>query len=65
MVTNSFFSTLFLEGQFPIEDTFDALSRFIIGDVMGLVIMLLTLVVLLKAFRRFASVWPPCVCTIA
>ena len=56
MVTNSFFSTLFLEGQFPIEDTFDALSRFIIGDVMGLVIILLLLIGLLKAFRRFASV---------
>ena len=37
-IINSFFSTLFLEGLFPIEDTFDVLTRFIIGDVMGLVI---------------------------
>ena len=55
-IVNSFFSTLFLEGRFPIEDTFDVLTRFVIGDVMGLVIMLLLSVGLLKAFRRFASV---------
>ena len=55
-IINSFFSTLFLEGRFPIEDTFDVLTRFIIGDVMGLVIILLLLVSLLKAFRRFVSV---------
>ena len=53
---NSFFSTLFLEGRFSIEDTFDVLTRFIIGDVMGLVISVCTLVGYLKAFRRFASV---------
>ena len=55
-IINSFFSTLFLEGRFPIEDTFDVLTRFVIGDVMGLVIILFLLVGLLKAFRRFASV---------
>ena len=55
-IINSFFSTLFLEGRFPIEDTFDVLTRFIIGDVMGLVIVLLMLVGLLKLFRRFSSV---------
>jgi hypothetical protein len=54
-IINSFFSTLFLEGQFPIEDTFDVLTRFVIGDVMGLVIILFLLVSLLKAFRRFTS----------
>ena len=55
-IINSFFSTLFLEGRFPIEDTFDVLTRFIIGDVMGLVIVLLMLIGLLKLFRRFSSV---------
>ena len=55
-IINSFFSTLFLEGRFPIEDTFDVLTRFIIGDVMGLVIVLLLLIGLLKLSRRFASV---------
>jgi len=55
-IINSFFSTLFLEGRFAYEDTFDVLTRFIIGDVMGLVVVLLTLVGLLKAFRRFANV---------
>ena len=55
-IVNSFFSTLFLEGQFPIEDTFDVLTRFVIGDVMGLVIILFLSVGLLKAFRRFTSV---------
>ena len=65
MIINSFFLTLSLEVQFPVEDTFDVLTRFIIGDVMGLVLLLLLLIGLMKAFRRFASVWPPCVCTIA
>ncbi|MDC0993723.1 hypothetical protein OAS14_05140 [Alphaproteobacteria bacterium] len=55
-IVNSFFSTLFLEGRFPIEDTFDVLTRFVIGDVMGLVIMLLLLIGFLKALRRFVSV---------
>ena len=55
-IINSFFSTLFLEGRFPIEDTFDVLTRFIIGDVMGLVIVLGLLLGLLKMFRRFVSV---------
>ncbi len=55
-IINSFFSTLFLEGRFPIEDTLDVLTRFIIGDVMGLMIEMLLLVGLLTTFRRFASV---------
>ena len=55
-IINSFFSTLFLEGRFPIEDTFDVLTRFIIGDVLGLVIVLAFLVGLLKLLRRFVSV---------
>ena len=55
-IVNSFFSTLFLEGRFPIEDTFDVLTRFIIGDVTGLAILLLLLIGLLKLFRRFAGV---------
>jgi len=55
-IINSFFSTLFLEGRFPIEDTFDVLTRFIIGDVMGLVLVLLILVGLLKTSRRFVRV---------
>ena len=55
-IANSFFSTLLLERRFPVEDTFDVLTRFVIGDVMGLMIVLLFLVGLLKSFRRFASV---------
>ena len=55
-IVNSFFSTLFLGGRFPIEDTFHVLTAFVIGDVMGLVIILFLLVGLLKAFRRFTSV---------
>ncbi|MDA7720796.1 hypothetical protein N8932_05830 [Alphaproteobacteria bacterium] len=55
-IINSFFSTLFLEGRFPIEDTFDVLTRFIIGDVVGLVLVLLILVGLLKTSRRFVRV---------
>jgi hypothetical protein len=39
-IINSFFSTLFLEGRFPIEDTFNVLTRFIIGDVMGFVVVI-------------------------
>ncbi len=55
-IINSFFSTLFLEGRFPIEDTFDVLTRFVIGDVMGLVVVMFLSIGLLKVFRRFASV---------
>jgi hypothetical protein len=55
-VINSFFSTLFLEGRFPIENTFDVLTVFIIGDVMGLVVVLLLLIGLIRVFRRFTSV---------
>jgi hypothetical protein len=55
-IINSFFSTLFLEGRFPIEDTFNVLTRFIFGDVMGLVVVLLISIGMLKVFRRFASV---------
>jgi hypothetical protein len=55
-IINSFFSTLFLEGRFLIEDTHDVITRFIIGDVMGLVIVLFLLVGLVKMFRRFAGV---------
>ena len=55
-IINSFFSTLFLEGRIPIEDTFNVLTRFIIGDVMGLVVILLLSIGLLKVFRRFVSV---------
>ena len=55
-IVNSFFSTLFLEGQFPIEDTFDVLTRFVIGDVMGLVIVRLLLISLLKVYGRFGNV---------
>ena len=55
-IINSFLSTLFLEGRFLIQDTFNVLPRFIIGDVMGLVIALLSVVGLLKTFRRFAIV---------
>ena len=64
-IINSFFSTLFLEGRIPIEDTFNVLTRFIIGDVMGLVVVLLLSIGLLKVFRRFVSVESPCVCTTA
>jgi hypothetical protein len=55
-IINSFFSTLFLEGRFPIEDTFDVLTRFIIGDVLGLVVTMLLLLVLFKLVRRLANV---------
>ena len=55
-IINSFFSTLFLEGRFPIEDTFDVLTRFIIGDVLGLVVTMLFLVVIFKLVRRMANV---------
>lgn len=55
-ILNSFFSTFFLEGRFPIEDTFNVLTRFIIGDVMGLVVVLFILMGILKLIRRFHNV---------
>ena len=55
-ILNSFFQTLFLEGKFPIQDTFSILTRFIIGDVLGLVVVLLMLVGLLRVFRGYSNV---------
>ncbi len=55
-ILNSFFSTFFMEGRFPLEDTFDILTRFIVGDVMGLVVVLLVLVVILKLVRGIGRV---------
>ena len=55
-ILNSFFSTFFLEDSFPVQDTFNVLTRFIIGDVTGLVVILFLFLGLLKAFRRFSNV---------
>ena len=55
-ILNSFFSTFFLEDRFPVQDTFNVLTRFIIGDVMGLVLVLFVFLGLLKAFGRFSNV---------
>jgi len=51
-ILNSFFSTFFMEGRFPVEDTFDILTRFIVVDVMGLVLTMLLLIGLLKFVWR-------------
>jgi len=55
-ILNSFFSTFFMEGRFLVEDTFDILTRFIVGDVMGLVLTMLFLVGMLKCVRRTRNV---------
>ena len=55
-ILNSFFSIFFLEDKFPVQDTFNVLTRFIIGDVMGLVVVLFMFLGLLKALRRFYNV---------
>ena len=55
-ILNSFFSTFFLEDSFPVQDTFNVLTRFIIGDVTGLVVILFLFLGLLKAFRRLSDV---------
>ena len=55
-ILNSFFSTFFMEGRFLVEDTFDILTQFIVGDVMGLVLTMLFLVGMLKCVRRTRNV---------
>ena len=55
-ILNSFFSTFFLEDKYPVQDTFNVLTRFIIGDVMGLVVVLFLFLGLLRVFRRFSDV---------
>lgn len=55
-ILNSFFSTFFLEDTFPVQDTFNVLTRFIIGDVTGLVVVLFLALGLLKVWRRFSNV---------
>ena len=55
-ILNSFFQTLFHEGKFPIQDTFNILTRFIIGDVLGLVVVLLFSLGILRVFRGYSNV---------
>ena len=55
-ILNSFFQTLALEGKFPIEATFDILTRFVFGDVAGLVVVLFLLVVMMKLVRGKSNV---------
>jgi len=55
-ILNSFFQTLALEGKFPIEATFDILTRFVVGDVAGLVVVLFLLVVMMKLVRGKSNV---------
>jgi len=45
-----------MEGRFLVEDTFDILTRFIFGDVMGLMLTMLFLVGMLKCVRRNRNV---------
>jgi len=55
-ILNSFFQTLALEGKFPIEATFDILTRFVVGDVAGLVVVLFLLVGMMKLVRGTSNV---------
>ena len=55
-ILNSFFQTLALEGKFPIEATFDILTRFVVGDVAGLVVVLFLLVGMMKLVRGKSNV---------
>jgi len=55
-ILNSFFQTLALDGKFPIEATFDILTRFVVGDVAGLVVVLFLFVVMMKLVRGKSNV---------
>jgi len=55
-ILNSFFQTLALEGKFPIEATFDILTRFVVGDVAGLVVVLFLLVGMMKLVKGKSNV---------
>jgi hypothetical protein len=55
-ILNSFFQTLALDGKFPLEATFDILTRFVVGDVAGLVVVLFLLVVMMKLVRGKSNV---------
>ncbi|MEK9760260.1 MAG: hypothetical protein VW472_04395 [Candidatus Puniceispirillum sp.] len=55
-ILNSFFQTLALDGKFPIEATFDILTRFVVGDVAGLVVVLFLFVGLMKFVRGKSNV---------
>ena len=55
-ILNSFFQTLALEGKFPIEATFDILTRFVVGDVAGLLVVLFLLVGMMKLVRGKSNV---------
>jgi hypothetical protein len=55
-ILNSFFQTLALDGKFPLEATFDILTRFVVGDVAGLLLVLLLLVIMMKLVRGKSNV---------
>ena len=55
-ILNSFFSTFFLEDKFPVQDTFNVLTRFIVGDVMGLVVVLFLCMGVVTLLRRSFNV---------
>ena len=55
-ILNSFFQTLALDGKFPVEATFDILTRFVVGDVAGLMVVLFLLVGMIRLVRGKSNV---------
>ncbi|MEL0004011.1 MAG: hypothetical protein VW620_13435, partial [Rhodospirillales bacterium] len=50
-VVNSFLNTIGVAGYFKVEETTEVLLRYVVGDVMGLFVVLLILVFATKRVR--------------
>ena len=55
-IINSFLNTLAYSGMFPVEDTLTMLGRYVVGDVMGLVVVLLAITFGARQYRKVTNV---------
>ena len=55
-IINSFLNTLAYSGMFPVEDTLTMLGRYVVGDVMGLVVVLLAITFGARHYRKATNV---------
>ena len=55
-IINSFLSTLAFSGMFPVEDTLSVLGRYVVGDVLGIVVVLLAISFGARHYRKVNNV---------
>ncbi len=55
-IINSFLNTLAFSGMFPVQDTLSVLGRYVVGDVLGLVVVLLAITFGARQYRKVNNV---------